>query len=322
MAVIEIFILVACSLLIPDEIIRFKSWLLRERAFPIWERVESAFSALEVLSFAFLFGFGALVLESHRYPAAMYFFWAGCVLLSVRMVAIAYKDLTGVAKWVFVLLICAGAISLYSYLCGISLDAQREYLIQVNEKGNDALKQFVAEHQRIQPTTSQAAASKEVPPPRVPPKDRLRFTSFEVLPYASGKPLQIKIHVLNSSESSIEGECLWNTYSVPVLNFDNFQQDYETRKSLEDKLWKEFDAGLLLKKTSHRFNAFPVAQDAWNMADSRATLTDAEIAGNAPGKALYLLVRIVKKSGVVLAEACIWMVPEDRQHLYFCAEHN
>jgi len=76
-----------CSMLIWDEIAIGMEWLLRERKFPMWERIENTFSALEILSFASPFGFGVLCLEPlHRYSSAIVFFSAGCILLSVRMI--------------------------------------------------------------------------------------------------------------------------------------------------------------------------------------------------------------------------------------------
>lgn len=149
-----------CCLLILDEITWIAQWLLRNRTFPVWERIEQTFGGLEVLSFAFLFGFGVLCMEPlHRYGSAMAFFWAGCTVLSVRMFAIIYKEFSGITKWVFALVICAAAAFLCVYLMGMSLDAQQQYLAEFSDKDNDKLKQFIAGHPKPTPYKSSEAQS-------------------------------------------------------------------------------------------------------------------------------------------------------------------
>jgi hypothetical protein len=133
--VIELLILVACSLLLSSEVVWLISWLFRERKSPIWERIESAFSTWEILSFGFLFGFGVLCLDFHRYPAAIMFFSLGCALLSLRMIAIAYKNLK--VKWVLVILIGVVTIWIDNYLQDIVLDAQREWLQSEDKRQKD-----------------------------------------------------------------------------------------------------------------------------------------------------------------------------------------
>jgi hypothetical protein len=138
-------------MLIWEEISAAMGWLLREREFPIWDRIESTFSALEVFSFAFLFGFGVLCLEFHRYSAAIIFFTVGSAFLSVRMIAITYKSLQTVWKWGAVILICVLAIYVDSYLLGITLDAQQEHVADLMERGNADLRQLVADHRKPKP---------------------------------------------------------------------------------------------------------------------------------------------------------------------------
>jgi hypothetical protein len=124
-------------MLIPDEVAVLVEGLFRERKFPVWENIESTFSAFELLSFATPFGIGVLCLEFHRYSAGIIFFSLGCALLSVRMIAIAYKQLRGLLKWLLVLLICAVAIYTDIFLHGIALDAQSEWL-QSEDRRNRA----------------------------------------------------------------------------------------------------------------------------------------------------------------------------------------
>jgi hypothetical protein len=145
----------------------------------------------------------------------------------------------------------------------------------------------------------------------------VRVTSFQVLPYVPGKPLQIKMHVLNSGGLGLEAEILSNAYGVS--DFD--PNAYDKRKALEDEMWRRFDAGLLLKKT-HEFLTFPVGQDVWVLIDSMATLTANEVAGNSAGKVVYFLSRIADKQGLKLLESCIWVDPRSRGEIMYCIEHN
>jgi hypothetical protein len=43
-------------MLIPDAVLRFVAWLLKDRDVPLWELVERTFGVVELFSFALLFG--------------------------------------------------------------------------------------------------------------------------------------------------------------------------------------------------------------------------------------------------------------------------
>jgi hypothetical protein len=191
-----------CSLLIWDEVIAVVEWVRRERELPIWERIESTFDAVEVLSFGFVFGFGVLCLEFHRYAAAIYFFWGGCTLLSIRMIAIVHKSLSGITQWLFALLVCGGAIFTTSYLMGITLDAQREYLAEVDEKGDEQLRRFIAEHTQKHPPT---------PPRPSLPRTYLIFEDKEAFPFTPtrdfvvGDQLAFNVFTRNIGPNELQG---------------------------------------------------------------------------------------------------------------------
>jgi hypothetical protein len=326
-AAIAVLIVVACIVLIWDEFLSVVQWLSLGREFQMWERIESAFSASEILSFGFLFGFGVLCLEFHRYASAIVFFSLGCIFLSVRMIAIVYKTLAEFTKWIFVLLIAAAAIALSNYLGGLTLDAQREYLAGIDEKGKAEFREFVVEHRPKPEPVIGLIPNSNARLKRAPSKDKLRVTKFEVLPYTPGRPLEIKMHLLNGGESTIEIEDLWNDYTVVVVSVEDWQNNYEKRKSTEDNLWKLFEAGVVVRRKlpnePMRSIMIPAGQDTWNLINSQTMLTDVEVSGKAPGKAVYFLDKMFKKdSSHVLAEACIWMVPEDRGAIYYCVGHN
>ena len=85
----------------------------------------------------------------------------------------------------------------------------------------------------LPPETESKAPSKpdSIPQNSTAPREaerKLTVTSFEILPYAAGKPFQMKMHVINQSGSTIQAECLTNAYSLPTFDFD----DYAKRKTI------------------------------------------------------------------------------------------
>jgi hypothetical protein len=127
----ECLVLIACSLLVPTAVTSFVRWMARERTFPLWEKIESAFSLIEVLGFGFLFGVGVLCLALFRFQQAREFFSVGAGLFAIRMVAVSYKNLHGASKWIAVPIICSVMGWGTSYLLGIVDDAQAERATEI-----------------------------------------------------------------------------------------------------------------------------------------------------------------------------------------------
>jgi hypothetical protein len=157
----------------------FKEIWTKERDFPIWERVEGTFQTVEILSFGATFGFGVAALEVHHFTAARVCFAVGIALLSVRLIAIAYKRLRRLLKWIVVSLVYGAAIFGSYTLLGWADDAQTEYLTKISQDENTTLKEFMNEHK---PAPRQRDVEKQLKPEQFTTGDKVTVKSKRALP--------------------------------------------------------------------------------------------------------------------------------------------
>jgi len=139
-------VVAACALLMSSAASSFIQLMKEEWRFPLWEKIETAFSLIDLLSFGILFGLGVLCLRYHRDQLGRVFFAVGCMSLGVRLIAKAFKQLRGFWKWLAIPIICGAIALLTVLLLGISDDAQTEWLDSISQKEKESFDKLVADH--------------------------------------------------------------------------------------------------------------------------------------------------------------------------------
>jgi hypothetical protein len=121
----------------------------------------SQFLAVEILSFASLFGIAMGLLEYHRFYAAIVLFSLGCLILGLRLL-IACFLIGNRFKWLTAILVVLGTISGTNYLVGVVIQAESEYYATI-EQTDEAMS--VAAPKKLPTKNTQTLASPEHGPP-------------------------------------------------------------------------------------------------------------------------------------------------------------
>jgi hypothetical protein len=157
------------------------------------------------------------------------------------------------------------------------------------------------------------------PTPKAALPSVMKVTSYEILPYVSGKPPQLHMHVQNSSDATMQVTMQSDPYTVT-----NPPTDYKERKLLEDKLWKRFEAGLDLITTNRPILDVPSNQDSWFLLTGLDNLPHNIIAGTGQNSVqrFYFLSRASDSKGRTLFDSCVYIEPPSPLVVLYCVNHN
>jgi hypothetical protein len=143
----------------------------------------------------------------------------------------------------------------------------------------------------------------------------LKVRRWEIMPYAIGKKLTARIHIVNPTEELRNFMVVFNRGMAP-----DYVDDYDARKSLEDTLWTQVET---VAKTAHATMTLPIGDtDVSFPVESQNTLTSQDIDKLNNGFAFYLMALIVLDTGQRL-ESCIRVTANEPLGAYgYCIEHN